>query len=422
MGCSSEGGFCEGITPYNCTLNVTSGCFYRTNLPSCPESCYGGECVSVSLIDSCTEITAPGSYLLSQDITNNSIIWACIKILSSGVTLDCNNKFILSSSSATGIYANQSTTIKNCNISVGANSPGYGIEVYRASGVIIEGNVLNDQYSGIYLLESNNSQIRNNVIKYNTNKGIHLSSGFNNTIKDNLISSGEFYGILLTISSGNLIINNTIDSNGWYGILVEASLDNSPDGENNITNNTILNSRTGVYVKTSRNRITWNLIDNSTLYHGLYIYGGNSTTIHGNTLTNSAQYGLRIRNSNENIISNNVIRFNGQQGLELSGNSLGNVFSTNVICSNSPDVTCASNQVFSDNYCDSGLVCGGTCNVCSLFSGFAIANFTGDLINSGQRHRIPLIIALVLTIILTLVIILIINSKKKVTNSRYRKY
>jgi hypothetical protein len=69
-GCSAAGDFCDTITdiPYNCALNPTDGCLYRTDKTACTstEMCQNGQCVP----DTCSIISNCSDYL---DPTNCSI-------------------------------------------------------------------------------------------------------------------------------------------------------------------------------------------------------------------------------------------------------------------------------------------------------------------------------------------------------------
>jgi parallel beta-helix repeat protein len=413
-GCSSSGNFCDGTVPYACQLNSSSGCFYRINRTNCLDSCINGVCAGTIQISSCTDIDSSGTYLLTQDIINNSLTSACINIGSEKVVLDCQGNSISSLNPVTGIYSNQkNTTIKNCNISMGVDSPGFGIEIENTSGAIVQNNVLNKQYTGIYFHTNvTNSLIEGNEFVKNNNKAVHVSLSSENILRNNLFENNTFYGIILTKSFNNQIENNILKGNSlgvmWYGILIEASLDANPDGNNQIINNQILDSRTGVYVKTSNNIIKNNFINNSLQYHGLYIFGGNNSVIINNTLNNNKQFGLRIRNSNNNTIKNNTALFNIQQSLEISGTSSNNNIENNFFCSSViKDISCEINQIFNSDYCDSGSVCGGVCVSCNSFSGFSIAGITGNVVSDSplNKNNFFLVLGIFSIIIIGLVLI-----------------
>lgn len=365
-GCSLAGNFCSANMPYNCTLGA-DGCFDRTNKTECSGelTCNNGNCITAISVNSCQELNeSQTTYLLNTSInqTENS---DCIIINATGITLDCDNNPLFSTQSVTGIFSNQDdTTIKNCNVSMGVATEGYGIEITNAANAAIQNNILNSQYAGVYFNNVTNSTIQNNTINYNPSRGIWILASSNNTIQNNNISAGLQYGVMLHMSNNTIIQNNTINSNIWYGILIEASA-SVPNGYNTIQNNQIQFSRYNMYVKTSFNTIKENLINASTFSHGLYIYNATNNTITDNTITNNVLSGLRLRHASNNTITDNTIKNNNQYGLEFSGNSYGNTITNNNICTNTLDITCSINQLFGlTNYCSLGSVCGGTCIPC----------------------------------------------------------
>jgi len=384
-GCSEEGNFCEGETPYSCILK-NNGCLERINKTICSSNliCSNGECLLG--INSCTEINSPGTYILNSNIINNSLSESCIKISSPNIILDCNNNIIQSSNSVSGIFSNQAnTTIRNCNISMGLNFGGFGIEIINSSNNLIENNTLTEQYSGIYFHSNvSNSIIKNNNISRNDNRGIHLSLTTNISIENNIIDSNLFYGLILTKASKSLIKNNVFKDNWAYGILIEYSSDNISNGHNKILNNNISLSDTNIYIKTSNNIIKFNLINNSFFYHNLYIYNASNNSIENNTIIFGSQHGIKLKNAYNTTIKNNIVTNNQNNGLDISGTSSINKIENNQFCSNLIDIECETDQIFSGNYCNSGDVCGGICIPCSSFSGLSI---TGNVINIAGKSK-----------------------------------
>ena len=76
----------------------------------------------------------------------------CIVISAQNITYDCNGYSITSNYNVSGVHSNQfNTTIKNCNISMGKGSGGYGIELGNifygfADNSYIYNTTLNEQY------------------------------------------------------------------------------------------------------------------------------------------------------------------------------------------------------------------------------------------------------------------------------------
>jgi len=104
-------------------------------------------------------------------------------------------------------------------------------------------NYVHDETKGIFLSESNNNQIYNNIIS-NSKDGIYLkSSSSNNKIYNNTVTHAVSNGILVNVgSSRNTFYSNTIinSTGGGYGINVK---DPSTSIDNIFENNRLINSR-----------------------------------------------------------------------------------------------------------------------------------------------------------------------------------
>ena len=420
-----SGQMCESIGYVSGTLSCASDCDFDLN-----------NCTQNFIISSCQIINQTNKgYILNANIANDSLAEACIKILAENITLDCQGYSIVSSNDVAGVYSNSSsTTIKNCNINVGENSGGYGIYLERANNSYIFNNTLNSQYTGLFLEETSDSLIESNYINENLNKGIHLLISYNNQIKNNEINNGSFYGIVSAKSANNIIQNNNLIGNVWYGIIIEASLSGEPDGNNQILNNAVSLSRENIYVKTSNNVIKGNTLRYSQLYNGLYIYNtsGNlikdnviesnkvsgiglneasNNDIVNNILNSNEEYGIEVYLSNSNTIENNTASSNSINGLYLEASS-GNSIKDNVFCNNTEDVYCDSSQIFESNNCNSGSVCGGSCEVCGLGE-LGEAGITGGVINVKKGAVDYSFIIIFIAAIIALAILVNLKKYKK---------
>ncbi len=156
-------------------------------------------------------------YTLTADIENNDLTGPCINITAQNITFDCNGFYIKSDDPVTGVYSNQlNTTIKNCNISMGSGSGGYGIYILNANKSNIYNNILNGQQRGIYLYDSFYNILADNIVDSNSQYGIYIDWGDHNIIKDSeFTNSGS-----LDLNINSVSINNTF-LNATYSISKE---------------------------------------------------------------------------------------------------------------------------------------------------------------------------------------------------------
>jgi parallel beta-helix repeat protein len=140
----------------------------------------------------------------------------------------------------------------------GSDSTDAGIYV-NSNNCMIFGNIIFNNFFGIYQFHSkNNSIFRNNVIN-NNNCGIVLASSSSTIIFENYVKGQPFNGIGLSQGSKNNIVSgNTIINNNYSGFRIIGSLDNTISG-NNLVNNEI-----GVRLEYSSNNkiISNNFLEN----------------------------------------------------------------------------------------------------------------------------------------------------------------
>ena len=116
-------------------------------------------------------------------------------------------------------------------------------------------------YYGIYIRETINNTITNNLVEQNLDTGIFLYSSPNNTLISNTASYNGYDGIWLLQSANNHITNNVANHNGLDGIILSYSSNN-----NNISNNTAISNGNGIYAfgGSDFNEISNNEISNNT--------------------------------------------------------------------------------------------------------------------------------------------------------------
>jgi len=130
---------------------------------------------------------------------------------------------------------------------------------HQSHGNIIEGNIMQYNYYGVFNWASDSNIISNNIIR-NNNDGIYFQAYDTNTIiiNNSIINNGNGIRIYEDNSYNNVLSSNIIDNNTVYGILM--------CGYNcTITSNHISRSKNGVTVlgyhtNIQRNNITQNNI------------------------------------------------------------------------------------------------------------------------------------------------------------------
>jgi parallel beta-helix repeat protein len=200
-----------------------------------------------------------------------------------------------------------------------------GIYFESSSYGNISDNIVRNNRFGIYLDNSNNNILANNIVGFNDLLGIVLYSSSGNTIAKNDASNNSL-GIFLSLSSNdNTIDNVTADSNKAVGMLIRESAGNT------ISNSTVSSNDEGISLLSSHD----NTLFNNTAFDSIYGIVFSSSPNNAISLNNASNniWGISVDNSTGNIVSYNVVESNFLYGIHLdsSGN---NQISNNVLNSN----------------------------------------------------------------------------------------
>ena len=186
---------------------------------------------------------------------------------------------------------------------------------------------------GIFLYNSDNSTVRNNLIGYNGGMGIWLY-GDGNGANDNLITNNELRGNAQEVLVGNyptegrvfdgLELQGKSTRNNVSGNLITESLGHGIDsfgndvGGNMVTGNTISNNGQGIVTSTG--------VEGS----GLRVFGATTvTTISNNVITGNNGSGVLVLGSaNQVTISRNSTSGNTRLGIDLLSTAETNLNST----------------------------------------------------------------------------------------------
>ena len=203
-----------------------------------------------------------------------------------------------------------------------------------ADDVRISGFMVRDGFYGIKLNYVSGCIVSNNTVIYCAQPGIALLFSDGNTITGNNASFngivGEgWYGIYLSNSNDNLITNNVAYGNGAYGINLFPSCRN-----NTIRGNVLQGNMYGLYMFTdcANNLIEKNDMSRN-INSGLDLrINCTANLIINNTMENNVVAGLTLmEESGRNTISGNVIRGNGRYGMQIQSRSDGNTIIYNNI-------------------------------------------------------------------------------------------
>jgi len=288
-------------------------------------------------ISNCPVITSSGTYTQTQNFTgapNNATTspgTVCVKIAAPNVVWDCNGFNITHNASGTtyGILVNSSATnvtIKNC---AGISRYFYGIYVYESNTTNITNNTIyNITQGGIRVsYNSFNSSITNNTI-YNASYGILADYGRNISISYNIIHNNTLEAIGLD-TSANCTVTNNLAYNASIGIGIYSTTNNSV-----FTNNTLYNNTYGIeFYDSSNNTFTNNTIYNNT--YGTWLQSGSNNTFVNNSFCNNTQSGIIITEySNNTKLFNNTACNNNLDGIAVYNRSSGTVLANNTAYNN----------------------------------------------------------------------------------------
>jgi parallel beta-helix repeat protein len=262
----------------------------------------------------------------------------------------------------TGISISRSNETLIFNNTVSNNI--FGISLYQSNNTRVVNNnaSYNNQHedstyygTGIYISDSKNITVADNVVSNNGAMGICVGSAVNSTIHNNTITGHAFgsysYGLYVSDSRNNTIAENSIFSN-LYGIYVRyysrnqtiinnnvslntwgVYLDDSPN--NTIIGNTLFKNVDGITFENnaSYNKILYNTISNTTSF-GIYIRtGSRNNLVLGNNVSNGTR-GVRFTESSNNSIFGNIISSSTSEGLIIYYYSSNNEVINNNITSN----------------------------------------------------------------------------------------
>jgi parallel beta-helix repeat protein len=201
------------------------------------------------------------------------------------------------------------------------------VTLKNCTGITVENLQLEDSSSGIFLLYTNYSTIKNNVFIHNSN-GITIKCSSNNLIEGNSILENNANGIYISSSSDIFFLNNKIVNNTAAGIDVDFETANLTITKNEIAEN----GGNGVFIDhTSDSTISNNVITQNGGY-GLGFGHGPNVTVKSNIISKN-NAGISINAQDSTIIFNNVTDNKGY-AVYIEGNQKNNILHHNNFINN----------------------------------------------------------------------------------------
>lgn len=294
-------------------------------------------------VSQCRTIDEPGRYVLTEDILNSGAR-ECIKIVVSDVifdgqghTLDAREVDHKTEAIAAGYTDPPIENITIRNLTVTGWEQGVGcrqiakdvtIENVTARQNGFEGNSYDNERGGygIYVGEfTDNVTVKNNIAINNTD-GIVIDETNNTVIRDNLVRDNEFNGIFLGPEAwNNRIVENRIISNGGTGVSVGAS------NASTIRDNVIRGNKIGVVVnhrgiKTSAT-IAQNQVSGNREGIVIEVTTGDVSVV--DNVVRQGDYGIVLTQTNGTEVRNNSIRDVARSGVLIRKDAFGNALADN---------------------------------------------------------------------------------------------
>jgi nitrous oxidase accessory protein len=246
---------------------------------------------------------------------------AAIKVKSSNYVNIIN---VRTENSFFGIYLANSTNCKISNNIIMGNfmketSSGNGIHLWKCNHILIENNVIQHHRDGIYFEFVKNTHINNNLSRKNMRYGLHFMFSDSCSYQNNQFSdNGAGVAVMYTKS---VLMKNNIFKDNWgtasYGVLLKDIKDSK------IINNQFLKNTVGIHAEGSSRLI----IENNN-----FINNGWALKIMGNCVENKISFNNFISNSFD-LSTNSTDSYNNYdnnywskyQGYDINKDGIGDI-------------------------------------------------------------------------------------------------
>lgn len=201
-----------------------------------------------------------------------------------------------------------------------------GIFLDNTSNSLIQNNIISNVQDGLVLNDSSVNSIENNTLFSNTFHGIYLINSTNNDLENNLIIENRG-GLYLDLSDQNTLVNNNVSNNENYGIALRDS------NSNELANNMFFVNKYGLCLISSHENVIENNIASSNERYGFLLWTSRSNEINNNLITENGDSGIYFQPScSNNILDGNTFSEN-LNGISI-GHSRNNFVTNNTFSSN----------------------------------------------------------------------------------------
>lgn len=200
-----------------------------------------------------------------------------------------------------------------------------GVFLDNANNSLIQNNIISNVQDGLVLSNSFESSIKNNTLLSNTLHGIYLINSTDNDLRNNLITGNKF-GLYLNLSNQNTLANNNASNNENYGIALRKS------DANNLTNNQFFTNKYGLCLTVSHENIIVDNVAGNNKQSGFLLWISDSNNLKDNILIENKNSGIYILSSDSNILNRNSLS-NNSNGISI-GDSSNNLVTNNTFSSN----------------------------------------------------------------------------------------
>lgn len=266
--------------------------------------------------------------------------------------LDGQKKYEVLSIKADGVSVKGFKVIRSGSSSL---SDIAGIKIYDNSNVLIQNNILEDNFFGIYIQNGKNCIVKNNKVKAYAIEEQKIGNGIQCWKSDNIqvianSVTGHRDGIYFEFVTNSIVWRNVSTKNIRYGLHFMFSNDDA------YITNIFKNNGAGVAVMFS-NRVKMfnNLFEENwgDSAYGLLLKEISDSHILGNKFTKNTS-AIHMEGTNRINVENNIFEGNGW-GMNIQASCMDNVITNNNFIGNTFDISTNGNLVlntFNKNYWD----------------------------------------------------------------------